>query len=62
MGYDALIHNYDFDYSWDRSVTIRGGADDKYEFTYNTGAAAKGIVLMIEKVNGRFKIASVGKN
>lgn len=62
LGYDALIRNYDFDYSCDRSVAICGGADDKYEFTYNTGAAAKSVVLMIEKVNGRFKIASVGTN
>lgn len=62
LGYDMLIDNCDFDYSWGRSVIIGKEADEIYKFTYNTGAATKSIALSIEKANGKFTISSIVKN
>ena len=58
-GYDMLVCNYDFDYSWDSSVRITRENDNTYKFTYSIGVANKSIVLSVEKVNGRFKINSL---
>lgn len=61
-GYDMLVGNYDFDYSWSRSVTITEEAGDIYKFIYDTGSVIKSLILLVEKVNGSFRIGSIVKN
>lgn len=61
-GYDMLVSNCDFDYSWDRSVRITREANNTYKFTYDTGSTTKSLILLVEKINGRFRIGSIVKN
>ena len=61
-GYDMLVSNCDFDYSWDRSVRITREANNTYKFTYDTGSKTKSLILLVEKINGRFRIGSIVKN
>lgn len=58
-GYDLLIHNFDFDCLWCKSVKVSRLKDGEYQITYSTGDNTLKIDVAIIKQDNRYKINSI---
>lgn len=58
-GYDLLIHNFDFDCLWCKSVKVSRLKDGEYQITYSTENNKYKVDVTIIKQDNRYKINSL---
>ena len=60
-GYDLLIDNFDFDYTWRNSIEINHIKDNMYEFSYTVAKYKVRIQITLSVTNGIYQIDSIAR-